>query len=306
MIVERIAEYRKSRITQWPVRSNRASQLGHECLRFLVFERTRWKEKVLHDVRLQAIFDEGHMHEAAVMRLLSDCGFNIIEQQRAFEWREYDITGHIDAKILINGNAMPLEIKSASPYSFQSIESAADLYNGKYHYLRMYPAQMTLYCLMDNKEEGVFLFKNKVTGELKEIVMPLDYDLGEKLLQKAEAINSHVAYGTLPFHCDYDEDICGSCGYLHICLPEIKRDALQITDNEELAGKIMRWNELKPINSEYNKLDKELKATFKEQEKVLIGDYLITGKWIDRKGYAVDASRYWQTKIQTIGGGTHE
>lgn len=300
MIVERINDYRKGRIKQWPVNANRASQLGHECLRFLVFERTRWQEKILHDVRLQAIFDEGNIHESAVLRLLQDAGFQIVEQQRAFSWKEYSITGHIDAKILTNGYAMPIEIKSASPYSFQSINSPDDLYKGRYHYQRMYPAQMTLYLLMDEKERGMFLFKNKVTGEIKEILMYLDYELGEQLLQKAEAINAHVADKTIPDCMPFDEDICGSCGYLHICMPEIKRDALEIADDPEIVTKIDRWNELKPCKSEYDRLDKQLKNAFKEKEKVLIGDYLILGKWIERRGYTVEPSKYWQTKIQTL------
>lgn len=293
-------DYKKSRIKQWPVKSNRASNLGHECIRYLVFERTRWEEKKLHGVELQTIFDEGHLHEEAVLTLLRQAGFFIIEQQRAFEWRKYNITGHIDAKVVGDGFATPIEIKSSSPFTWQSFNSLSDLVNHKYHYVRMYLAQMTLYLLMDNKEDGLFLFKNKQTGMIKEIPMKLDYDLGEKLLQKAEVINKHVEENTVPDCISYDENICGDCGYIHICLPNIKRNALEIKDDREIENKLNRWNELKTAKAEYEKLDKDIKKTFSEREKVVVGNYLVTGKWQERKGFFVEPSQFWKTKIQTI------
>lgn len=300
MIIEKINDYVKSQIEQWPVRSNRASELGHECLRYLVLNRTRWQEKTLHGIELQKVFNEGNLHEKAVLRLLEDAGFNVIEQARPFEWKEYDITGHIDCKIVLNGNIIPTEIKSASPFMYASINSIQDLVNGKYHYLRKYPAQLNLYILMDEKPEGLFIFKDKQTGALKEILMSADYVLGAELLRKAEAINKHVAEDTLPDCIPWDEYICGDCGYVHICLPEPKREALEIQIDPELEAKIERWFELKPHKSEYDSLDKEIKAQLKNQDKIVIGDYLITGKMIQKKGFSVAANEYWQCKIKQL------
>lgn len=300
MIIEKVNDYIKSQIEQWPVRSNRASDLGHECLRYLVLNRTRWQEKTLHDTRLQAIFDEGNLHEKAVLRLLEDSGFNITEQQRAFEWKEYQITGHIDAKLVTNGQVIPLEIKSSSSFVWESLSDIKDLYNGKYHYLRKYPAQMTSYLLMDEKSEGLFIFKNKQTGALKEIPMPVDYVLGAKLIRKAEAINKHVAEETIPEGISYDDQICEDCGYVHICLPEVDRNALEIQTDPELEAKIERWFELKPNKSEYDKLDKEIKAQLKNQDKIVIGNYMITGGMVQKKGFTVAAGEYWKCNIKQL------
>ena len=283
-------EYKASRIKQWPVVSNRASDLGHECLRYLVFMRTRWREKTLHGVRLQSIFDEGNIHEEAVLSDLRKAGIQIIEQQRAFEWKQYQITGHIDAKAIMDGKVIPLEIKSSSPFVWKAINTVDDLKHGKYHYLRKYPAQMTLYLLMDEKNMGMFIFKDKTTGLLKEIPMELDYELGEKLLQKAEAINQHVAEGTIPPCCEYDEQLCGECGFLHICLPEIKRDALEFRVDPEMEGKITKWFSLKDASAEYTSLDKHIKETFREKEKIVVGDYLITGKPL-KNGWRTNISK---------------
>ena len=305
MLVEKVIEYKKTQIKQWPVNSNWASAIGHECDRYLVLSRTKWQEKTLHGVDLQFRFDEGKLHEQAVLKILQESGIEVIEQRRAFSWPEYQITGKIDAKVLVENKAIPLEIKSASSFSYKSINSIEDLLNGKYPYLRKYPAQLTLYMLMSNEEQGLFIFKDKGSGQLKEILMPLDYAYGESLIQKAERVNKHFKNNTIPDPIPYDEMICGDCGFIHICLPEIKRDALEIKNDPEIELKLRRWEETKSIAKEYELLDKEIKGQFKNQEKVVIGDYFITGKPQERKAFTAKASSFWVTKISRIGGTTN-
>jgi len=245
------------------------------------------------------------MHEKEVIRVLVASGLNIAEQQRAFEWKEYQITGYIDLKLLLDSEQLeflkpqrgvvPTEIKSMSPFVFDKVDDIEDMVKGKYPYLRRYPSQLNLYLLMDGKEWGLFLLKNKVTGELKEVWMQLDYDLGESLLKKAEAINTHVANDTLPEPMPYDENTCKDCGYIHICLPDIKRDALQFTVDPDMESKIDHWFELDSARKEYADLDKYIKDSFRDKEKIIVGPYLITGKPIgDNKG--------WKTKIQRLEG----
>ena len=303
MIVEQVDNHLKSKIKQWPCKSNRASELGHECMRYLVLNRTRWQEKTLHDVGLQRVFNEGHLHEPAVIRLLEDSGFQILDTQRAFSIDEYNITGHIDGKIVIDGDYIPFDVKTSSPFVFNTLNDVSDLYNGKYGYLRKYPAQLQLYMHMTDSERGVFIFKNKVNGALKEIWIDYSQSEVEALLEKAEQINRYVdGDGSLPPCIDYDDFTCGSCGYLHICTPEIKRDAIEITDDPELEIKLDRLKELEPQVKEANSLKREFKKIFSEREKVVIGNHLITGKFVDKKGFTVKASRYWSHKIQTIKG----
>lgn len=301
MLIEKVNDYVKSQIDQWPVQSNRASELGHSCLRYLVLNRTRWREKILHDIGLQYIFMEGNNHEKMVMRLLQDAGFTIIEQQRPFDWKKYLISGHIDGKILENNHVYPFEIKGYAPATWQKLNTIDDFHKNPHYYVRKVPAQLNLYLLMDEKEQGLFILKNKLSGELKEIPMSLDYDLGEELVKKAESINEHVANETVPDCIPYDEEICGECPFIHICLPDVKRDALELQTDPELEENLSRYFELKPLKAEYDKLDKKLKGQFKEQEKVVIGDYLITGSLVARKGFTVEATEYWKTKIQKLG-----
>lgn len=309
MLIEKVYEYKRSQIRQYPVHTNRASQLGHPCTRYLVFDRTRWEEKTLHDERLQMIFDLGNDIENRVMRDLADAGVQVIEQQRAFSWPEYSISGHIDGKAIVDGQVYPIEIKSMSPFVYDRVNTVEDMLKSKYHYMRAYPGQMTTYLLMDNKEQGFFICKNKVSGAMKEIPVTLDYELGESLLQKATVINAHVASGTLPDPIEYDDNVCSECGYNHICTPDRIGKEIEVIDDEELVGLLADYERLKPYSKEYDEVDKRISEIVNGKEKLLAGEWFITGSWRKRTGYNVpddikkqyaQESQYWVKKIQKV------
>ena len=308
-ITDKIKESLQKKINQYPVNSNRASSLGHECVRYLVFERTRWQEKHLHDTQLQAIFDLGNVLEKSVLAELTEAGIPIIEQQRAFSWPKYGITGHVDGKVLLDGEAYPIEIKSMAPYTFDSINNYKDMLSHKHSYVRRYPAQLTLYELMDNKDMAVFLLKNKVSGAIKEIWMPLDFTYGESLIRKAEAVNKHVTEGTLPDPIMYDENQCTDCGYAHICMPDRIGKEVEVIDDDELVKLIERYYELKPAAKEYDEVNEHIKSIVEGKEKLLVGSYFIDGKWQSRTSYDVPpeikaqyktVTRFWKRSILKV------
>jgi len=300
MIIEKILEAQQRKIKQRPINSNTASELGHPCLLYHVYQRTRWQERTLHDARVQLIFGMGNAVEDLAMQELREAGFKVVEQQRPFSWPDYQITGTVDCKLLLDGEAVPTEIKSCSPYMFDKINAIDDLTRGKYLYLRKYPAQLTLYLLMDNKERGVFLFKNKSNGQYKEIWMNIDYALGEELLKRAECINRHVAASTLPDPMEYDEGVCDKCGYVHICPVFHVGKEVTILDDEELASLLAEYERLKPYAKAYDDVDRILKDKLSERDKVLIADWYITGKWVEKKAFSVAAGRYWFKKISRM------
>lgn len=307
MIAEKQLEWAASQIRQSPCHTNRASELGHPCDRYLVFLRTRWQEAALPNPELQLIFGEGLMHERAGQRQLEEMGYPIVEQQRDYSWDQYQITGHLDGKIQVNGSLIPFEFKSMSPWIWQKVNRLDDLHEAKQPWLRKYPGQIMLYNLLANSERGLLVLKNKVTGRLKDIEVPLNYDYAESLLQKAERVNAHVKAGTTPEPIPWDESICGSCKFAHICLPEAKREALEFMAFPELEEKLKRRAELEAAKKEYEGLDKEVKDAVKGRQKVVIGDFLITGKEQTRKEYTVKASTFWTTKIERLAiGGTSD
>jgi len=299
MIVEKVEEYLATKYKVLPQHVNRASELGHPCLRYLVYLRTHWQYKEKPGVDALYRFHDGNLHEEDVIHLLNKSGIKVIEQQRPFFWTKYKISGHIDGKVMIDDQIYPLEIKAFSPNLWISINSIKDIKNHKYVFVRKYAGQINIYMLLDNHEKGVILMKNKASGKLKEIWVELDYDLAEEMIQKAEKVNKHVDDGTLPERIEYDEEICGSCPFLHICSPDIFSTQIEIVDDDELKEKIDRWWELKPVAEEFRKLDQELNQAFKDK-KLIIGNYVIDGKWVERKGYTVPDIRYWKKTIRRV------
>lgn len=298
-VVQAVVESKIKKIKQWPTNSNRASIMGHPCDRFLVYKRTRWQEEALHDVGRQFVFDEGNLHEEAVLQALREAGFKIIEQQRPFEWKKYQITGTVDAKILDDRKAYPIEVKSFSEWAWNKTNTVDDMLKSKAVYMRGYPAQLTLYLLMDEKEEGMFILKNKTNGLLKQINLTLDFEYAETLVKKAERINAHLQAGTLPDRIPWEVGACEWCSFGHICLPEYTREAT-LLDDPELEAKLDRRGELKALSDEYDALDKEIKEKVKERPETVVGKWLLKGAWRERKAFTVEASRYWQTNIKEI------
>lgn len=309
MFIEKILEYKYSKAEQWPVMANRASEMGHPCTRYLVLNRTHWQEKTLPDHRLQLIFDLGNILETAVIRDLRDAGIQVNEQQRGFQWKEYQITGSIDGAIVDGKKVYPLEIKSCSPFVFDRINSITDMNQSKYLYMRKYPTQLNLYMLMKEQETALFIFKNKVTGAMKEIWMDLDYNLGEQTLLKAEEINRHVECGTLPNPIEWDDNVCSECGYLHICNPVRTGTEVDIVDDEELLELLIKRESLQVYAKEFEEIDGILKEKLEGRDKLLIGDYYITGSWRKTTRYEVPKdikdqykteAQYWVRKIAKV------
>ncbi|KKM98518.1 hypothetical protein LCGC14_1157080 [marine sediment metagenome] len=295
-IITPVIDSKKRKIKLYPQHVNRASSAGHPCEKYLVFCRTRWEEKLPHDVGLEFIFEGGRMVEEIVVTELKDAGFSIIEQQKPFVWKEFELTGHLDFKILKDDETYPVEVKGLNMFDFDKLDCIEDFLGSKKVWIRGYPTQLTLYMLMDNVDLGVFYLKRIPGFKPKQIWISLDYTYGEDILKKLERVNKHVKEGTVPEPIS-DYDICNRCGFLPICLPDMVGKEIEIIDEIEIEEAIKRTQELKPLVSEYNKLDKKWKTALKEKEKVMIGDYVVIGKWVKKKGFTVLDTEYWQSKL---------
>lgn len=302
MLIEKIYESKSKKIRATPCHTNRASEAGHPCIRYLVLRRLKWQDAKLHDVKLQLIFEEGNHQERIILRDLEEAGVQVIEQQRDYEYRHLQLTAHLDGKaVLSHTEAAPIECKSMSPHIWEQINTLDDLIQSDKPWLKKYPAQIQLYLLLANAERGFLILKNKSTGELKEIEVRLDLAYTESILKKLERVNSHVASGTVPPSIPYDEDICDRCPFFQTtCLVEVQRTAIQFEDNPEFAQKLERRAELEPAAKEFKKLDEEIKGSVKNLEKVVCGNFLIMGKETSRKGYEVKPVTFWQTSIKKI------
>lgn len=312
-IVEKLDEQTARRIKAYPHPNNRASEAGHPCVRFLVLSRLESDKKTLHDVGLQRIFDEGNLHEDALVREIQGAGFKLVEQQRAFEWKDIQLSGRIDALISVNGSFVPLEIKSCSPNVFPSIKETTpeDMVNSRYSWVRKYPAQILLYMLMGGHDTGIMIFKNKTTGEKCQKVFRLtDANLAyaEAVIKKLEAVNGYVGRREVPPLERCDE--CRGCGFSKtICFPgQDYGPGIEILTDAELEEKLIRRAELESASREFEQIDKEVKEQLKGRSAV-IGSFLVESKECQRKNYDIPAdvkkqfesvSTYWRTTIERI------
>ena len=291
-LIEPILAVKAKKIKRYPCNSNRASALGYAvpmlsgCLRRGVYERTNWQDKELHDARVQLIFDEGNNQESAILRDLAEAGVQIIEQQTPYEWKQYQITGHVDGKYVEDGIAYPVEIKSMSPNIFTSVNSFEDM--KKKPWTRSYMVQITLYMLMQGIDKAIFIIKNKSNGELKQLTVDLDYDLGEACLKAAEEINKHVVAGTLPEKIK-DIQVCKDCPFKLICCLGVSfGEPLKISDDPLFTERLEKYISLKDQSAECDKLYEVIREEAKAQANggelnMLCGNYLLTGK-PDTKG----------------------
>lgn len=266
----------------YPCRSNRASEIGHPCARYLTYCRLNWKEKRLPSAELCQIFEMGNFFEDLAVKRLQKAGLEITNQQRDFEDKRHEITGHVDGFLEHEKQIIPLEIKGINQRDWDNVNSVEDMMFAPKPWLRKYPGQLQAYLYLAEAPLGVFIMVNKANSLIKPIWMQLDYDYMELLLKKLEKVNACVQTGTYPDRIDYDEVMCGDCPFSHLCLPEVINKArITFEADPDFEAKLDRRQELSEAAAEYNRLDKYIKATAKafEADNVVIGKYMISRKW---------------------------
>jgi len=289
--------------------TNWAGDLGFECDTYQTLCRLHPELKPLPPLGLIKVFRTGTQWETPNVQLIQNSGIKIVEQARPFQWKEKQVSGRIDAKIgvSINGDNLiiPLEHKACSDNSFRAIYdhkvNDIPLTKSKYHWLRKYPGQLTSYEIMDGSEYGMWFYFNKLSGDYFFWLLPLDFEYGESLIQRAERCNENVEKNHIP-KSEYQE-LCAKCDFAKTyCFPDQDYGpGFELLKDGEVEVKLIRRHELKPLAKEYEEIDKELKGIFKGRSAV-VGDFIIESKEVERKEYTVKASTYWKTSIEKLGG----
>lgn len=287
----------EQRIKIYPRNSLWVSQLGHPCQRQQEYAITRWQDQIKISADKQQIFDEGNIHEPAIMEKLQKAGFKTRQSQRPLfekvkvEGKElrYGISGRLDFEIthdeLLNGEWYPVEAKSMSPFVWDTINDARDLLDAKQHYVRSYLGQVNLYLYAMGKEQALMVLKNKLNGRLKFVWIRLDLELVEKLLKRAESINERVAMMQedsqraeeyMSSRIEYNAQICGDCPFHHICLPDASFGGESIEVDPQTIEALERREILVLYEKEFKNIDEELKEKFKSKG---VGKYLVGEKF---------------------------
>lgn len=300
-IKDTLEQTAQNKIRVYPVEHLSASRLGHPCERYLYLLLKNWQEVKPHDVGLQHVFDLGNSIEDYAIERLKEAGFECITPTvRSWKIDSPLITGREDLRIKDpeTGELFPAEVKGLSPTEYEKLNSVEDFLNSKKHYVRAYPTQLFVYEYKFAKEKGFFVLVNKLSGEIKIIEVPLDYEFGDQCLQKAERIYKAVETDTPPESCD-DISVCEQCNLQHIC-GQVKRIPTDIELDDELENLINRKSELAEAKREYEDIDKQIKAKVGEREKVITGTYLVERKAFEKKEYTVPASTQYRISIKRL------
>jgi len=274
-IVQTVTDHLQKKRAIRPCYTNNASKAGFPCARYLVYRRLNWNDQSLPDMGLMYIFQEGNTHERAVIRLLADAGIEIIESQRTLEWPDIQASGHIDGQIKVDGESLPIEIKSSNQFTWEKLNTQDDLKMSIKIWVINWYGQLQLYLWMMNKPRMILLLKNKQSGQLKQIEITLDMDYSDKLVKKLELVNKHVAAKTYPERIN-DRMVCQYCDFRHICLPDEESEQINITDDAELLELLEQRQALKDAAKKYEQTDKKLKEYWKHTEP---GLYLVGGSF---------------------------
>lgn len=289
---------------RYPRHANRASDIGDDCERKLVYERTHWEFKKPYDLGLLYVFAVGNRLEGPVIRQMQDAGVKLIRQQEPFQHKangELLLTGHIDAIVEDEGKQIILEIKTMSEHIWETTQTAQDF--RRHHWSRKYAPQLNAYCFGLEIPSGLWILVNKQNGRLKQIPWELDYGMAEETLKRCERINAHVKANTLP---DYPPntpeaaDYCEGCPFFGgVCKPPINRESLELIVDAELIKLIDTMFLHEPSAKVYEDAKELLKETkLKGIKKAAIGPYMYDGskrvwksRWTKPEGQTEDVRK---------------
>lgn len=257
-------------------KSNRASGLDDVCLRRVYLWRTAGELAAPVDADLQAIFSEGNIQEPLVRRHLSELGFEIVKAGVEADWPQYQISGHIDGILSRDGVDLVAEVKTVSDNGWRAIKTELDLISERGWYRKWY-GQMQIYLFLLEKEAGIFILKRKQAYQFRAIPIELNYDYGEKMIQKAESVNSAIKSGEAPAFLDNAAE-CARCPFFaRACNPPMEfADGLRTVSDSELEEDLLRLESLEASADEYSEISARTKDRFKASGK---GSYQ-AGEWL--------------------------
>jgi hypothetical protein len=300
MLTDKILKDKESKIKNFPVNANRASMIGHPCLRYLVLQRKEWKQRTPITPRLKLIFELGNVFEAKAIKDLMDAGVEVFNLQTSYKDDALGLTAHVDGLVRDEeGVKRVLEIKSSSPMIFPKINSVEDMINSKYTFMRKYPYQMDSYLMLSGLDEGIWLFVNKSTGEYKEFLQEAGVERQEEISRKCITINEHLAIEELPDCIEYDNNVCGQCDLAHVCNPPRIETDVFLEQDPTLIEALERRDELADTAKEYKDLDRYVKDNLRGLSGIL-GGYSIKTTESNRKEYTVAATTTKTVKITKL------
>jgi CRISPR/Cas system-associated exonuclease Cas4 (RecB family) len=282
--------------------TNRMSNAGHPCDRYLYLRRTDGEKAARPNEHLRAIFKRGRIAQKAIARQqIVDAEYELYGQEQAYTVKAGNETiwrGHIDGAIRDprKGQAAPVhvwEAKMINTHTWNAINSLDDMLSSRKPWIRGYPAQTMLYMYAKGvAETGVLHLIDSETWLPKFIDVPLDYAYVQELLDRGSRLNAALAAGVAPEPIDWCET-CERCPLLMVCLPDAMSKApdLRLIESPEFSIVMESWWAARKAKSDaeatFKDLDKLVKHECLGKGEFVAGDFWISTKQRQVKAYEV-------------------
>jgi hypothetical protein len=257
------------------------------CERRMAYELTIPDQQPPFPPEVIAKFRRGDDRErdllADLMRIGRDAepAFKVVGQQERFQLKDHKsrvaIVGKVDARLEVEGQRPPIEVKAWSPMMVDRIETFEDLFENPW--TRSGGYQLLSYLYGAGEPYGFLLLDRSGIPRLLPVVLDENLDRMEEFLARAERVLDHVQAGTLPDYLD-DSAECRRCAwYGHTCNPPLSAVGATVLTDPDLEATLERWEALKPAGREFLDLDRDVKARLRGIESGIAGKFSIAGKW---------------------------
>lgn len=242
-------------------------------------QRTRWNPFV------QAKLNAGREWEQITKRELSALGFEPMLAGEVCEVHDEEgrviARGRTDlslARATNHRKLYPAEMKQMQPHAWDAVSKWEDLLRSPW--TTKYVRQLMLYMHEKGADEGLFILGD-FQGHWKIIPVILDKDFVNETLGKIKRAAKAKREGKVPDRIPYDPQLCASCQFAHVCIPDISvLPSEKIEKSELLAELLERRDALYDKAKEYAKIDKKIKAFFEgiKDGVFTVGNFIITRK----------------------------
>lgn len=295
----------------------RASEAGMACPRYHYHNIVDWFARPSPQSDLLGVFQQGELNERELVKDLIDAGIDFRESQSTYEDKELGIVGRIDGIIVFNKKKYPVEIKSLSPFTFDTITRYEDMIPSpsKPAYFASWTVQLPIYLELTGEDSGFYILRNKVNRMTRFI--PVTKEQAKEMLKIAKRAlkkaKDAIAQNRPPKPAPAFPNLCETCWVrsVGLCpganqqvfrdLEELPKDELQV-----LAAEI---KELEPAHKRYEKLRDQLSSIIQPvaqnlpegEASILLQDNIILVKRYTQKYYDVPSEiREQYQKERTI------
>jgi hypothetical protein len=287
------------RIKTYQAMSNNVSAIGHDCVRYLVYKRTRGDEASPISTELQALFDEGNAQEVSTASRIAELGYKYERGQESFGFKDLEIRGKLDGVVMkVSGGKIvgkwACEIKKVNGYMWEKINIWEDLLENWWQRKWVTQLQLAIFHVASKEgfdDTGVFFLKNTEKNLIKPLAMPMDEKIIDAAFEKARQVNLHMKAGTVPDRCDYTLGICKTCEFNAICCPDENFLAGENITDPEFIESLKRHEMLAQSSKEYARLHDFIKEVLRGKVYAVAGPFRISGK---------ESGRGWKMEIERV------